>query len=107
MSGASERDRTSDLLITNHARCGANCKRDNCLAGYFRISCPRFVHFHLNENGLPGGLRELPGGGHLSPSPDVAESGINFPSAQAAAESFLSRDQGNHQEPLRLSSPGS
>jgi hypothetical protein len=45
---ASERDRTSDLLITNHARCGANCKRDNFLADYLWITCPFFVHFDHN-----------------------------------------------------------
>ena len=53
--GASERDRTSDLLITNHARYGYNCRRDNTLADYFRISCPRFVHFDLNWNDRPDG----------------------------------------------------
>jgi len=47
IGGASERDRTSDLLITNHARCGSNYAMNNILQDYFWGSCPLLVHFAL------------------------------------------------------------
>jgi hypothetical protein len=53
IAGASERDRTSDLLITNHARCGAICKRNNALSGNLRGSCPLLVHFLTGMADLP------------------------------------------------------
>jgi hypothetical protein len=65
--GASERDRTSDLLITNHARFGPNCKRNNLLRDYFRKSCSLYVHFYLCRNDRPNPMQDLQEGGKQGP----------------------------------------
>lgn len=51
--GASEWDRTTDLLIMNHARCAANYMRGNLLADSIWKPCPLFVHFLTRTADLP------------------------------------------------------